>query len=86
MKPRKTTVLESTMGLTVNSPQGKASELRLRGQWLKLWGFHPGMSVQVSHVAPGRIELTVNSPATIDAGSWNTFSREVLAQFAKAGV
>jgi hypothetical protein len=51
-----------------------ASQIRLKGCWLKQAGFHSGAQVTVNNSSPGVIELRVCAPAEIDA-SYSTASR-----------
>jgi hypothetical protein len=44
-----------------------ASQIRLKGRWLKQTGFHSGARVKVSNPSTGVIELRVYAPAQIEA-------------------
>jgi hypothetical protein len=44
-----------------------ASQIRLKGRWLKQAGFHSGAQVKVNNPSPGVIELRVCAPVQIDA-------------------
>ncbi|HEY6167333.1 MAG TPA: SymE family type I addiction module toxin [Verrucomicrobiae bacterium] len=42
-------------------------QIRLKGQWLKVAGFHPGSRVQVTQLQSGVLELRVCSPVQVSA-------------------
>ena len=62
--------------------QAGGAHLRFRGKWLTAAGFHPGMSVEVTTLSPGVMELRVVSPAEFRAEDFTA----ALAAFAKVGV
>jgi len=44
----------------------RGAEVRMRGQWLRTHGFHPGAKVSVATPSPGVIELRVHTPQPAD--------------------
>jgi hypothetical protein len=43
--------------------------IRLKGQWLRAAGFHPGAKVTVTQVQAGVLEIRVCSPVSLSAES-----------------
>ncbi len=81
MKTRRFKVMEGTLS-AAKSAWDKAAELRLRGQWLRNAGFHPGADVQCICVSPGVLELRIDSPAQLTAKDFQV----AVAPFTKLGL
>jgi hypothetical protein len=67
-----------------------ASILRLKGQWLRAAGFHPGATVELAAISPGVIEIRVCGPASLSGESFTVMgtgipsvSRAVRRSWAK---
>lgn len=62
--------------------QHGGSHLRFRGKWLAAAGFHPGMTVEVTTISPGVMELRVVDAAQFSAADFTA----AIAAFQKVGL
>jgi len=53
----------------------RTPQIRLKGQWLRAAGFHPGAKVTVTQVQAGVLEIRVCSPVSLSAESLEIMGR-----------
>jgi hypothetical protein len=59
-----------------------ASIIRLKGQWLRAAGFHPGATIELHAISPGVIEIRVCGPAGLTGESFSVMGPERCAETA----